>query len=274
MPAGASTKKSELQNHDALLQVLGTEHGEHVGIYRPKTASVEKARENTTAKMLRLTPNLKRSSRVLILGSGFGGVARYLVDKYGSKVDCLNNDEEQNTFNQGEVDRLEIQKKLIITQGPFNEIPYDRQTFDMVWCQDILLHGSRDRKVFKGIHRVLKDSGRFIFSGSFQSEDYPEEKMRPLLDTLPGNALITADEYESIAGRAFLQKIYYSEMSEQLEHHYTAMLAQLEEKKKEVIAATSKSYFEETKAGYEAWVKATQEGFVDWGVMMFQKING
>jgi sarcosine/dimethylglycine N-methyltransferase len=245
----------------------------HTGIYRPKKATIAQARQNTTDKMVRLLPKIKKSSKILILGSGFGETARYLAEKYGCKVDCLNLNEDQNEYNRKEIEKIELQKKINVYAGSIESIPLERETYDIVWSQENLVYSERKPRVFRQIHRVLQSSGRFVFCGPMLSEDCPEDKREKMMSQLPIKEVISFEDYDRLGRRGFLQRIYTSEMTDHLELHYQAVLDTLEKKKDKVVALSSKKYHDKLIADAKNWIKYAEAGCLDWGILVFQKIN-
>ena len=58
----------------------------HVGLYRSQDESIFEASARTKQTMASFLDGLGRESRVLDIGSGFGGAARFLAKAYGCRV--------------------------------------------------------------------------------------------------------------------------------------------------------------------------------------------
>lgn len=244
-----------------------------VGIYKPKDTPIDEAAQQTIKKMLRLIPKLKKSSRVLVLGANFGTSARYLVEKYGCRVDCLNANTEQNAFNEQQIAANGWEKKISVAAGQPDSLPFDRLTYDLVWAQDLSRHGGKRTLIFHEVHRVLLNSGRFIFTDAFKSDECDKETLQKTVDPAILKQLVTPKRYDRIGRKAALQRIYYNEMSPQLLAHYEAVIAELERKQKKIIDQSSRQQYDALLAEAEAWKRAAEGGCIDWGIMIFQKIN-
>ena len=72
----------------------------HVGLYEKDTDSIFDASRRTVEKMAGMLPDLDSKKRVLDIGSGYGGSARYLAKNFGCHVGCLNLSEVQNKRNR------------------------------------------------------------------------------------------------------------------------------------------------------------------------------
>src|SRR5699024_5127838 len=101
----------------------------------------------TVARMAELAgDSLFPGAKVLDIGGGFGGSARYLAEHYGAHVVSLNLSEVQNERARRMSAERGLEDKVTIVDGDFENIPYDSDSFDIVWSQDALLHsGNRSR---------------------------------------------------------------------------------------------------------------------------------
>ena len=79
-------------------------------------------------------------SRVLDVGCGIGGPARYLAHSYGCRVDGI--DLTQELIETGRVltERCKLAGRVILQVGNALELPYLDQTFDVVWCQNVTMN--------------------------------------------------------------------------------------------------------------------------------------
>ena len=86
--------------------------------------------------------------RVLDLGSGKGGAARWLAKTYGCHVTCFNLGQKQNEFNKAKAVSDGIGALIDTHLGSFNEpLPLDwTDSFDLVWSQEAFCH-SVDQQV-------------------------------------------------------------------------------------------------------------------------------
>ncbi len=71
----------------------------HIGLY-DETDNIPEASRKTATTMVDSLQGLNDQSRVIDLGAGYGGSARYLAMLAGCNVTCLNISEVQNTRNR------------------------------------------------------------------------------------------------------------------------------------------------------------------------------
>ena len=57
-----------------------------------------------------------------------------------------------------------IGDKIAVRQGSVTELPYDDQSFDLVWCQNVTMNVEDKPAMFAEAYRVLVPGGRYTFS--------------------------------------------------------------------------------------------------------------
>ena len=124
--------------------IWGGEHI-HYGIYTQPDEPIHNASLRTVETIAQTLKTIDRNSRVIDLGAGYGGAARYLAKTYGCQVYCLNLSEVQNQRNRQLNQEQGLGNLVEVKQGSFEEIPYPDDSFDIVWSQDAILH-SGDRR--------------------------------------------------------------------------------------------------------------------------------
>ncbi len=245
----------------------------HVGIYdKPKT-SIKKASKKTIEAMLAIVPKPNKNARILDLGSGYGGAARYLAKKFGCKVDCINLSEKENERNIAMNKEAELDELITVTTGNFEKLPYPRETFDIVWSQDAIVHSNKKEKVFREVAKALKPEARFIFTDPMQSNDCPEGVLQGVLDRIHLEELGSVKKYLRLAIKVDLEKVFVKEMPEQLVTHYSKVLEEVESNYKDIVAKSSKAYIDKMIEGLNHWIEAGKKGYLNWGILQFQKRN-
>jgi sarcosine/dimethylglycine N-methyltransferase len=93
-------------------------------------------------------------SRVLDVGCGIGGPARYLALTYGCPVDGIDLTPELIETGRVLTERCKLADRAL-------ELPYPDQAFDVVWCQNVTMNIADKAGLLAGIYRVLKPGGLF-----------------------------------------------------------------------------------------------------------------
>lgn len=245
----------------------------HIGWYKKKGVSLKEASLSTTQTMARIIPGLKKSHRILDIGSGYGGTARYLAAKYGCKVDCLDLSEGNNRRNSEKSKAADLDKYIAIQTGNFEEIPFDSETYDIVWSQDALLHSNNKTQVFREVARVLKPQGRFIFTDPMQQEQCPEGALAKVLERIHLQEMGSIQLYKRLAKRAELEQVLVKRRPQYLITHYQKVLETLQDKRKSLAEKISPAFLDNMELGLQAWIEAGEKGYLDWGILQFQKRN-
>lgn len=243
----------------------------HVGIYAAEDESIFDASRRTVEHMAGRIENLGPESRVLDVGSGFGGSARYLAGTYGCRVVALNLSEVENerarqmNREQGLDDRVEV------VDGSFESIPYPDDTFDVVWSQDAILHSGERAKVIEEVGRVLREGGEFVFTDPMQADGCPEGVLQPILDRIHLETLGSPDFYRQTAGRLGMREVEYADHAEQLPAHYYRVLKETEARDAELSRVVSEEYIARMKKGLQHWVDGGSSGYLEWGIFHFAR---
>lgn len=245
----------------------------HIGIYSKDKESIKEGSRETVIRMASRISKIKKGYKILDIGSGYGGAARYLAEKYNCRVDCLNLSETENKRNLEKTKAVGLEQLISVTEGNFEKIPFDQETYDMVWSQDALLHTNKKLKVFREVSRVLKPQGHFIFTDPMQSADCPEGVLKPVLDQIHLEEMGSVNLYKSLARRTDLEQVFIKEMPEQLVNHYSKVLEALRERYDEVVEKSNKAYLDKMVVRLQHWVNAGCKGYLNWGILHFQKRN-
>ncbi len=272
-PAVAIPSFNETKKSQTIYRNLWGGDDLHVGLYDDPGMTPFEAARATTDRMLRLLPKINRSTRILMLMSGFGTAARYIAESQNCKVDCLNDDEVQNAFNQAEIDKIELTKKVHVSFGSVDYMPYEPGTFDYVLAQDSFSITANKEQMFRAIHRVMKPEGRLVFSAILTSENLPEAVL-PQIAELPVEDLISLSQYETDARRGFFQQIYSIERHEHLATHFSKLREVLRENKDRLVKESSPAFVEERIKACDDFIALGKAGHLGWGILLFQKLNG
>ena len=165
----------DLDDTDLFYQkVSGGEHI-HIGLFKEENEPLKIAKKRTVESMASLV-EINSNSRVLDLGSGYGGAARFLAKEYGCHVTCLNISKKQNYLNQKRNREQELSSLIDFCEGSFEDLPFPDAYFDIVWSQDAIFHTNNLIRVFQEVSRTLVEGGQFIFSVVMSNENLPEDR--------------------------------------------------------------------------------------------------
>lgn len=102
--------------------------------------------------------------RVLDAGCGIGGAARYLAHTHGCQVEAIDLTREFVDAAIALTELCGLSDKITFRQGSVTDLPYDDQSFDLVWSQNVSMNVEDKAKLFAEAYRVLLPGGRLVFS--------------------------------------------------------------------------------------------------------------
>ncbi len=243
----------------------------HIGLYESDGDTIFDASRRTVRKMADMVRQLGPATRVLDIGSGYGGSARYLVRNHGCHVGCLNLSEVQNTRNRDLNARRKYSLAINVVDGSFEEIPMPDDSVDVVWSQDAILHSGNRRQVFEEVSRVLSKGGQFIFTDPMQREDTPTEVLQPILDRIHLDSLGSVPQYQAILSDLDFREIDILDLTPHLPTHYARVLDEVRANQWDLLKVCSAEYIERMQTGLQHWVDGGNGGHLQWGILHFRK---
>lgn len=243
----------------------------HVGMYQTSDEAISDASHRTVRHLGNRLESVGPHSRVLDIGSGYGGAARYLAKTFDCHVTCLNLSEVENERNRQLTDQAGLSEKIDVIDGSFESIPCEDAGFDFVWSQDAILHSGNRRQVFGEVDRVLRASGQFVMTDPMKSDDCPPGVLQPILDRLHLGDLSSPKVYQGYAMDLGWKDLGFQPFTEYLVQHYSSVLSRTQEKECELLQEISSEYIERMKRGLQYWIDGGSDGYLAWGVFLFQK---
>jgi ubiquinone/menaquinone biosynthesis C-methylase UbiE len=118
-------------------------------------------REST--RDLAVFAGLESGMKLLDVGSGVGGPARTLTVEFGCRVTGIDLTEEFCRAAEMLTDLAGFQGQIDFRQGSALDLPFDDASFDVVWCQNVLMNVEDKGRAFEEVYRVLRPGGLFAF---------------------------------------------------------------------------------------------------------------
>lgn len=243
----------------------------HLGIFDGNLSFSEaskKANENILNKL-----DLDKSYIVLDLGSGFGGLPRFIASMTGCRVVGLNLAQKENIYAKEKNIQERLNHLIDIVNGNFNDIPFKNESFDRVVSQDAMLHSYDKKRLVKECNRVLKNKGKFVFSDILNTGlDSFEEKIAnkrinaPFLGTFEIYKEYLVDSGFKIDEIVDLGSINVYKTYKTVCENLIKKRVFLENKK-----GVPPEIIEKTLDGLKFWVNKSKEGKIGWGLFVSTK---
>ena len=97
---------------------------------------------------------------MLDAGSGIGGTARYVADRYGCTVTAVDLTDEYCQTSRWLNGLVGLDDRISVRQADVTELPFAGGTFDVVISQHVQMNVADKARLYTEAWRVLKDSGR------------------------------------------------------------------------------------------------------------------
>ena len=210
------------------------------------------------------------TSRILDLGAGYGGSARYLADRFGCRVSCLNLSKTQNARNRTLTADARLTDRVRVVHGDFENIPEPDDSFNIVWSLDALLHSGNRIRVFNEVRRVLVTGGQFIFTDPMQSDNCPDGVLQPILDRIHLSMLASFSFYRAELGARSFEEFDTEDLTDQLRMHYWRVGQALKDRYDKAVALSGQTYVDNMIKGLQHWVDGADRGYLAWGIMDYR----
>ncbi|HAD86104.1 MAG TPA: SAM-dependent methyltransferase [Rhodospirillaceae bacterium] len=243
----------------------------HIGIYDTPGEDIAQASRRTVETMARRIPDLGPETRIMDLGAGYGGSARYLASEFGCRVTCLNLSETQNDLNREKNAETGLDGLIDVVHGSFENVPADDASYDVVWSQDAILHSGDRPKVISEIDRILKPGGHVTFTDPMQADDVPDGVLQPILDRIHLSTLGSFAFYRAEFAKHGFAEEDIDPMLDQLRTHYFRVGQVLKNDYDEIIKLSGKLYVDNMLRGLDHWVNGADKGYLAWGILHFSK---
>jgi SAM-dependent methyltransferase len=185
--------------YESIIDALGKMGFDSTRITRKELATIDEfhVRGLEVTKELASRAHLEKGMKVLDVGCGVGGPCRLLADEYGCIVTGIDLTEEfiRTAILLSQLTGLQDRTHFI--QADALQLPFDDNSFDIVWTQHVQMNIADKKKFYSEISRVLKPGGRFIYYDIFSINHQPIQYPVPWADTSSISHLITTNELHS-----------------------------------------------------------------------------
>ncbi|PSL01069.1 glycine/sarcosine N-methyltransferase [Haloactinopolyspora alba] len=237
----------------------------HVGTYQSETEDIATASRRTVESMAGLV-DIDENTKILDVGAGFGGAARYLAKTYGCQVSCLNLSEVENDRNRTMNAEQGLDHLIDVVDGSFENLPFEDNAFDLVWSQDAFLHSGERVRVLEETVRVLRPDGQMVFTDPMSADSCPAGVLEPILKRLQLDTMASPDFYRRELGRLGLTDVEFREQTANLARHYQRVHDESLRLADQLAGKVSDDYLDKMRAGLKHWVNGGNSGHLAWGI--------
>jgi ubiquinone/menaquinone biosynthesis C-methylase UbiE len=148
---------------------------------------------------------LKPGLRVLDVGCGLGGSARYLAAEYGCRVVGIDLTREYIDVANDLAARVGLGGRVEFRQASALELPFADGEFDVVWTEHVQMNIVDKRAFYAELARVLKRGGKLVFHDIFAGSGGAVHFPVPWAETQEISFLATVEEVRVVLERLGLR---------------------------------------------------------------------
>ena len=163
---------------------------------------------------------------VLDAGTGIGGTARFLADRYGCRVSGVDLTEEYCATARWLNALVGLDGLISIRQADVTDLPFAARSFDVVVSQHVQMNVPDKDRLYREARRVLVPGGRLavwdVAAGADGELDYP----LPWADRPELSHLASAGRLRMAIGAAGFELVHWNDLTEGAAGFMRALLAE------------------------------------------------
>ncbi|MBL8446000.1 MAG: methyltransferase domain-containing protein, partial [Zoogloeaceae bacterium] len=166
---------------------------------------------------------LDATQRVLDVGCGVGGTSRCLATEFGCHVTGIDLTDEYCRAAEVLSARTGLSHLVEYRQGDATSLPFDDQSFDVVWTEHVAMNIPDKSRLYSEMHRVLKPGGTLAIYDIFAGPAGPVLFPVPWARTPDTSFLVEPDELRDLLGEAGFTVTDWSDTTEAARTWFVAL---------------------------------------------------
>ena len=157
---------------------------------------------------------LTSGQKILDVGCGLGGPARYLAALYDVHITGVDITPDFVEISDYLSIRAGLADKLTFQQGDATELPFKDEEFDIAYTQHVAMNIENKLKLYQEVHRVLKKSGQFAIYDAIKGNDQPVIYPTPWAREEAISFLATEQEMSEMLSNASFKTISFTDKTD------------------------------------------------------------
>ena len=162
--------------------------------------------------------------KVLDVGCGLGGSARYLAAEYGCDVTGIDLTPEFCTAATELSKRVGLSAQTHFRCGSALDMPFEDGSFDLAWTQHAQMNIADKRGLYAEIFRVLRPEGKFVFHDIFAGPGGAAYYPTHWAETASLSHLIAPDELRELLAEIGFQVVEWRDKTDISRDWFLAVL--------------------------------------------------
>jgi cyclopropane fatty-acyl-phospholipid synthase-like methyltransferase len=152
-------------------------------------------------------------SKILDIGSGIGGPARYIANKTGAKITAIELQSDQNQLANSLTKKCGLSNKVNHICGDILDYDFKNEKFDAVVSWLTLYHIPNHEILLKKLYNLLNPHGFFYTEDITSRIELSDDEIKEIEKEIYGKHLPYFDQYISNLEESGFQLIYSEDMS-------------------------------------------------------------
>lgn len=200
----------------------------HFGIYDADDEDLEGSVIETKRRMVAIA-GLQPDMRVLEVASGWGATARYLARAASARITATNIEHDHLQRASALTAMHNLQRLITHAYADYHNLPFGDGEFDVWWSQEASVHAKDKRRMFREAYRVLKPSGRIVFTDQTTDVSRCSDQDRIRLAKRHGSDdLFDAEGFMAAMRDAGFIDVLALDWSEHLSQHFANLVDRIE----------------------------------------------
>ncbi|MFT5972897.1 MAG: ubiquinone/menaquinone biosynthesis C-methylase UbiE [Cryomorphaceae bacterium] len=168
-------------------------------------------------------------AKVLDVGCGLGGPCRMLADEYNCQATGIDLSNEYIRTAKELSKLVKLDSKTSFIQGDATSLPFDDNTFDVVWTQHVQMNIPDKNKLYSEISRVLKPGGHFLYYDILKKGEGEVNYPMPWASTSDMSFLFKETDMDEYLTQHGLTKEQSNDQTQAGVNFFNALVAKLKE---------------------------------------------
>ncbi|RKY95195.1 MAG: SAM-dependent methyltransferase [Ignavibacteriae bacterium] len=175
------------------------------------------------ASLIEIKPDYK----ILDIGCGIGGSARFLASKYKCFVTGVDVTEEYCKAAIELSKLLNLEDKTDFSHADAIDLPFENESFNIVWSEHVQMNVENKQKFYQEIYRVLKSGGKLLFYDVFKGRGDEIFYPVPWANDSSTDFLTEQNETKYLIGSLDFKINYWEDKTELSKNWFSAMVAKV-----------------------------------------------
>ena len=216
--------------YEDILERLSEMEKDLENITREDIAGVDEFHVRGAAVSKELAESIDLNNKsVLDIGCGLGGPCRMLAETYNCTTSGVDLSTEYIRTAEKLSRLVKLESKTSFVKGDATDLPFDDESFDVVWTQHVQMNVPDKQKFYEEVNRVLKPGGHFLYYDIFKKNEQDIAYPMPWASTEDQSFLFRNLDMDEIMTGLGLHKTSSSDQTQAGIVFFEGMLAKLKE---------------------------------------------